>query len=96
VRDQVVVDLATLAVTTGLGLDIPGETLSADRVYVLLVDLTEVMLIALSIVFRRSWHWSETVHTTIVTLPLVDAFLVEANSILRLLGSRRIIICFTF
>ena len=95
-RDQVVVDLATLAVATGLGLDIPGETLSADRVYVLLVDLTEVMLIANSIVLWRSWHWSETVHTTIVTLPLVNAFLVEANSILRPLGARRIIISFMF
>ena len=95
-RDQVVVDLATLTVATGLGLDIPGETLGANRVYFLLVDLTEIMLVAHSIVLWRSWHWCETVHTTIMTLPLVNAFLVEANSILRPLGARRIIISFMF
>jgi hypothetical protein len=60
------------------------------------VDLAEVMLIAYSIVLLRSWHWSETVHATVMTLPLVNALLMEANSILGLLGARRIINSFVF
>ena len=60
------------------------------------MDLAEVMLIAYSIVLWWSWHWSETVHATVMTLPLVNALLVEANSILGLLGARRIINSFVF
>ena len=95
-RDQVVVNLATLAVATGLGLVIHRKTLSTDRVNVFLVDLTEIMLVTHSIVLWRSWHWGKTIHTTIVTLSLVNAFLVETNSILRFLGARRIINSFMF
>ena len=57
------------------------------------MDLTEVMFVGNRfITWRRDW--SEPIHTAIMALSFVNALLVEADTVLRLLRARRVISSF--